>query len=37
MTFAIAAVHESGSGTKLPIFDVRFRAALEGRADVRLT
>jgi hypothetical protein len=28
-----AAVHESGSGTKLPIRDVRYPVAIEGKAE----
>jgi hypothetical protein len=31
----LAALHESVPGTKLPIQDVRYSVAIEGKADMR--
>jgi hypothetical protein len=35
MMLLFAAVHESGSGTKLPFEDVRAMVAIEGKADIQ--
>jgi hypothetical protein len=35
MMLLFAAVHESGSGAKLPFEDVRAMVAIEGKADVQ--